>query len=240
MPTIDVAVDLTRREVVAFCKEFLNEPYLCYTEHGQHARFACRLYHAICEEERYQIVGGHRMCRVQKEYPTNMHLDRSRRQHWDVSLIARLPETSEGPVHYDHLPLATVVEFGLNCPQVHLKDDIERLSHPESNVHQGFIAHLYRLSVAKSRPTRRDLSPRSKKLQAADAIQPLLARTNIEIYLGVYDPTNENPSGLWRITAAEIAQVTPATPSAQAATIPEVQTAGEVSGENDSWRRTLP
>jgi hypothetical protein len=29
-----------------------------------------------------------------------MHLDRSRRQHWDVSLIARLPETPTGSVHY--------------------------------------------------------------------------------------------------------------------------------------------
>jgi hypothetical protein len=230
MPTNEVAVELTRREVVAFCKEFLKEPYLCYTEHGQHARFACQLYHALREDERYQMVGAHRMCRVQKEYPTNMHLDRSRRQHWDVSLIARWPETPAGPVHYDHLSLATVVEFGLNCTQMHLEDDIERLSHPDSNVHQGFIAHLYRLSVAKSRPTRRDLSPRSKQLRAADAIQPLLAGTNIEVYFGVYDPTNKNPTGLWRITAAEIAPITPATPPAEAATIPEDDAAVDVSG----------
>jgi hypothetical protein len=221
MPTNDEAVNLTRMELIAFCEEFLVHPYLCYTEHGQHARFACQLYHAIREEERYQLVGGHRMCRVQKEYPTNMHLDRSRRQHWDVSLIARLPETPAGSVHYDHLPLATVVEFGLNCPQAHLEDDIERLSHPDSNVHQAFIAHLFRLSVAKSRPTRRDLSPRSKKLRATDVIRQLLEGTNIEVYLGVYDPTNKNPNGLWWITAAKIAPITPATPPAEAATLPD-------------------
>jgi hypothetical protein len=108
----------------------------------------------------------------------------------------------------------------LNCSLIHVKDDIERLSHPDANVHQGFIAHLYRLSVAKARPTRRDLSPRSKKLQVANAIQPLLAGTTIEIYLGMYDPTNTHPTGLWQITATEIAPVTPPTP-ARGATIPE-------------------
>ena len=58
----EIAVDLTRRKVVAFCEEFLKDPYY---RAGQHARFACQLYHAIHKEERYQLVGGHRM----SEYP---------------------------------------------------------------------------------------------------------------------------------------------------------------------------
>jgi len=92
MPTNDEAANLTRTELVAFCKEFLDYPYLCYTEHGQHCRFAARLYEVIPAGERYQTLGGHRMCRVQKEYPTHMHLGKSRRPHWDMSLIAKAAE----------------------------------------------------------------------------------------------------------------------------------------------------
>jgi hypothetical protein len=40
MPTNNEAVNLTRTELVAFCEEFLEHPYLSYTEHGQHYRFA--------------------------------------------------------------------------------------------------------------------------------------------------------------------------------------------------------
>jgi len=125
------------------------------------------------------------------------------------------------PVAYDHLPLATVVEFGLNCDLGHLQDDIQRLSHPGSNMHQGFAAHLFRLSESQGRPSARDWSPHSRRFHAADVIQPLLAGTTIEVYLGVFDPTNMNPTGLWRITASEIVTLAPAGLSPEAASLPE-------------------
>lgn len=50
---------------------------------------------------------------------------------------------------YDHLPLAAVVEFGMNYDEDHVRNDIERLSHESSNVGQPLIAHLYRLDKGK-------------------------------------------------------------------------------------------
>jgi hypothetical protein len=224
MPTNHEAVTLTRTELIAFCEEFLAHPYLCYTEHGQHCRFASRLYQAIPAGERYQTLGGLRMCRVQKEYPTHKDLSKSRRQHWDVSLIAKAAELPRCQWPHDHLPLATVVEFGLNCDLDHLQDDIQRLSHRDSNVHQGFAAHLFRLSAPRERPSARDWSPNSRLLHAKEVIQPRLADTMIEVYLGVFDPTNTNPNGLWRITASKIVTLTSAGLPPEAASLPEDQT----------------
>ncbi len=223
MPTNDEATNLTRKELIAFCEEFLEHPYLCYTEHGQHCRFASRLYQAIPVGERYQTIGGLRMCRVQKEYPTHKDLSKPRRQHWDVSLIAKADEPPHCPA-YDHLPLATVVEFGLNCDLDHLKDDIKRLAHPDSNVLQAFVAHLFRLSAPRERPSARDLSPHSGRLHATDVIQPLLLGTTVEDYLGVFDRTNTKPTGLWRITASDIVTLAPAGLPPEAASLPENQT----------------
>ncbi len=183
--------------------------YLCYTEHGQHYRFASRLYQAIPEDERYQTIGGIRICRVQKEYPTHKDLSKSRRQHWDVSLIAKANELPLFQHPCDHFPLATVVEFGLNSDLKHLQNDIKRLAHADSNVHKGFAAHLFRLSAVNERPSARDWSPRSGRLHATDAIQPLLRGTTVEVYLGVFDSTNTIQTGLWRITANEIVTLAP-------------------------------
>jgi len=88
-------------------------------------------------------------------------------------------------------------------------------------MHQGFAAHLFRLSESQGRPSARDWSPHSRRFHAADVIQPLLAGTTIEVYLGVFDPTNMNPTGLWRITASEIVTLAPAGLSPEAASLPE-------------------
>lgn len=221
MPTNYDDVTLIRNELVAFCKEFLNHPYLCYTEHGQHCRFASHLYQAIPAAERYQTLGGFRMCRVQKEYPTHRDLSKSRRQHWDVSLIAKADELPRCQWPCDHIPLAAVVEFGLNCNLDHLQDDIQRLAHSDSNVFHGFAAHLFRLSAMRDRLSARDWSPHSQRLHAIDAIQPLLVGTTVEVYLGVFDPTNTNPTGLWRITASEIVTLAPEGLPPEAAILPE-------------------
>ena len=70
MPTNAEAVKLTRDELEGFCHEFLDHPYLCYTEHGLHSRFASRLYRAMPDGQQ-DLTVGYRICRVQKEYPTH-------------------------------------------------------------------------------------------------------------------------------------------------------------------------
>jgi hypothetical protein len=95
----------------------------------------------------------------------------------------------------------------------------KRLSHSESNVHQGFAVHLFRLSEHRIRHSARDCSPNTKRLRTAAAIQPLLAGTKVEVYLGVFDPSKRNASGLWFITATEFKALTRTAP------IPPVPTA---------------
>ena len=45
-----IVVEVMRDTLTAFCKEFVAQPYLDYTEHGQHARFFTRLYNALPRE----------------------------------------------------------------------------------------------------------------------------------------------------------------------------------------------
>jgi hypothetical protein len=78
-------VDLTRATIIAFCRDFLSRPYLCYTEHGLHALFFSRLYDALPSEERYTYCNDRQLCVLQKEYPTATKLGKSKRQHWDIS-----------------------------------------------------------------------------------------------------------------------------------------------------------
>src|SRR5262245_31346078 len=103
-----------RPTLIDFCKEFVDSPYLCYTEHGLHARFHERLYNAFSESERYTHCNGQQLCVVQKEYPTASRLGKSRRQHWDISVV-RTPVVPPARLNaFDYLPLTAVIEFGLN------------------------------------------------------------------------------------------------------------------------------
>jgi hypothetical protein len=68
MPSNNDLADITRATIVAFCKEFLSEPYLCYTEHGLHALFFTRLYMALPEALRYRRWNTNKVCTIQKEY----------------------------------------------------------------------------------------------------------------------------------------------------------------------------
>jgi len=70
-----------------FVLEFIANPYLCYTEHGQHARFYTMLYNALPAEQRYTKWGANTVCVIQKEYPTAGKLGKPQRQHWDVAVI---------------------------------------------------------------------------------------------------------------------------------------------------------
>ena len=96
-----------------FCADFVAAPYVCYTEHGQHAYFFALLYAALPESSRYVLFNGHRICVIQKEYPTATNLGRSQRQHWDISVI-KVPPPSANRTRYDYLPLQAAAEFGEN------------------------------------------------------------------------------------------------------------------------------
>jgi hypothetical protein len=137
-------VQIIRNTLIDFCLDFLRRPYLCYTEHGLHALFFTRLYGALASEERYSELDGQQFCVVQKEYPTAGNLGKSKRQHWDVSVIRHPVIVPTRTSAFDYLPLAAAIEFGLNCNSDHLVDDIQRLSHCKSNVQNGFIVHMHR------------------------------------------------------------------------------------------------
>src|SRR6266508_1418455 len=112
MPTNGEVLCLTRKTIIEFCKEFLLRPYLCYTEHGLHALFFARLYHALPMDARYTRCNGLELCVLQKEYPTAHNLGKSQRQHWDISLVKTPVNAPQRPCCFDYLPLAAVLEFG--------------------------------------------------------------------------------------------------------------------------------
>lgn len=202
-------VEIVRRTISEFCLEFIEEPYLCYTEHGLHALFFTKLFNAFPEDDRYVRWLGNQVCVVQKEYPTAEKLGKPRRQHWDISVIKKPPESqySALPQSYDRLKLAAVVEFGMNERKDHLIDDIERVCHHDANLENGFVVHLYRLSKPGARYSNRDGSPKSNHLLSRDDIRGAVSDKPVEVYYGVYDSTGEHPSGLWLIKQGEIIPV---------------------------------
>ena len=193
-------ITIIRQEVEDFCTSFVENPYLSYTEHGQHALFFHRLLGAIPEERRYDCWCGQKVCVVQKEYPTAGKLGKSRRQHWDIAIL-KTPAASnwEGPDSYDYLDLEAVVEFGMNADIDHLRDDIERVSHQDRNADTGFVIHLHRLSTPGAQFSGRDQSPSSKKIVSVDDISPLIAGECMNVYYGMADLTGCHKSGLWLI-----------------------------------------
>ena len=203
MLTAQKAADLTEKTLAEFCKEFIRDPYLCYTEHGLHALFFARLYNAFPEECRYFDFEGRKVCVIQKEYPTHHHLGRSRRQHWDISVIKTpIPEPVCKPA-YDHFHLAAVVEFGMNCGQGHLLDDIERLTHPEANLYRPFLVHLDRFSDGALHVSDRDWNSRyTSRLKMETVATMLVGHPDLYVLYGIVDQNDPNSKGLWRITSS--------------------------------------
>jgi len=80
-------IAVVRKTVVDFCKDFIQDPYLCYTEHGQHALFYTMLYNALPPDQRTATWEGRSICLLQKEYPTAGKLGKPTRQHWDIALL---------------------------------------------------------------------------------------------------------------------------------------------------------
>jgi hypothetical protein len=203
--------DVIRKAIQDFCLEFYEHPYLCYTEHGQHALFYSMLYNALPPEQRYAEWQGKRICVIQKEYPTAGNLGKPQRQHWDISVIKTPLECLAGTSRYsyDCLKLAAAIEFGLNECLEHLLDDVNRISHADANVEHGFIVHLYRLSKAGAKFSSRDWSPLAKRIASVEDIAQLTIDKKVEIYYGMADSTGKHTSGVWLIKQGEMTQINP-------------------------------
>lgn len=175
--------------IVQFCKEFIDNPYNCYTEHGQHALFYAMLkknyeQNSIQTDHSYNEIGKGNVSIIQKEYPTFDDLGKPRRQNWDIALIKtpfepgvdKIGSVKEPP--YDYLQLDAVVEFGLNENIEHLVDDFLRVSHPLANTDNGYIVHLYRLSGAGKQNSGRDWSPNAKDINDWIVTQKMIPLLN--------------------------------------------------------------
>lgn len=200
--------DIVKETIRNFCLEFLQSPYLCYTEHGLHALFYCRLYLKIPENKRNIQWNGMEVCIIQKEYPTADKLDKSKRQHWDIAVLQSSAQSVPNKIHpYDYFKLYSAIEFGMNADKDHLKEDIRRLSHQNSYVEYKYIVHLYRISGPKPKVSNRDWSPRSKQILTPDDVFNLVKETDIDIYFGVADITSNHESGLWLINKNGITKI---------------------------------
>jgi hypothetical protein len=193
-------LETIRETIDEFCLDFVAHPYLCYTEHGQHALFYTKLYNRISKKQRYITYKHQRVCIIQKEYPTAGKLGKPQRQHWDIAV---LNPSQEGAPHkvlsYDYLKLFAVIEFGMNESQEHLQDDIQRLYHPDANLVYSFIVHLYRLSESGNLFSGRDWSSKSHQIMAVKDIRLLSASKPVEIYMALTDSTRRYSPGAWHI-----------------------------------------
>jgi hypothetical protein len=192
-----------------FCLEFIEHPYLCYTEHGLHALLYARLYNALWEDERFADHERRKVCVLQKEYPTAHDLGKPKRQHWDLAVIQTpLESTAEGDQPaYDYLRLAAAVEVGLNEPEEHLREDIRRLYHEKANIDHGFVLHLHRLSKPGALISSRDWSYNSPRILSVERAKDILeeqaseaaAEREVEILYAVTGETGEHEAGVWLI-----------------------------------------
>lgn len=141
-------------------------------------------------------MGREKVSVVQKEYPTAGTLGKSRRQNRDISLIKSpiSAPCAKTPL-YDYLRLGRAIEFGLNATREHLEDDIGRLSHSDSNVENGIVVHLYRLSEDKSN---RDLSPNTGQLVSPEDMLRMVRGTAIEAYCALSGSSGRHGSCAYR------------------------------------------
>ena len=198
-------IDIVKQTIINFCKEFINHPYLCYTEHGQHALFYSMLLQALPVSERYAYWQDKKVCVVQKEYPTAGKLGKPQRQHWDIALLKTpLMSIKTDSNSFDYLNLLAVVEFGMNEAAEHLIDDIARLDHEEAHVDHGFIVHLYRLSQPGNRFSNRDWSPNSPRILSVEKVKQISSGKPIEIIYALVDDTGQHQSGIWSINQGKM------------------------------------
>lgn len=193
-------IDLIRKTINEFCQEFIRNPYICYTEHGQHALFYSMLLHSLPESQRFLSWENQKICVIQKEYPTAGKLGKPQRQHWDIAILKSPAESvHSGPGSFDYLKLYAAIEFGMNESEEHLKDDINRLCDKGSNIEHRFIVHLYRLSESGARFSGRDWSSKSQRILNTEYITKISQGKPVEIYLGLSDSSGRLKSGYSRI-----------------------------------------
>ncbi len=192
-------LDIVRQVIVEFCHAFVEHPYLCYTEHGQHALFYTQFYNALPPEQRYTTWQGQKIGVIQKEYPIAGDLDKPRRQHWDIAVLKTPPESLTTESAYDYLKLAAVIEFGMNESKPHLVEDLRRLRHRDANLSQGFIVHLYRLSKPGNLFSKRDWTSGSKRILSPQEVAELAADKPVEVYYALADSTGCYAPGVWGI-----------------------------------------
>jgi hypothetical protein len=196
-----------RETIIAFCLEFIQNPYLCYTEHGQHAQFYSMLFNALSDQQRYITWQDKKVCVLQKEYPTAGKLGKPQRQHWDIAVLKNPPESMAIKSSYDYLKLFAAIEFGMNEGEEHLIDDIERLCHSEANLEHRFVVHLYRLSTGGRMFSGRDWSPNSKLILNPEQVQGILGISPVEIFYGLADSTGAFQSGVWNIKDGVVSKI---------------------------------
>lgn len=202
-------LDLVRRITRQFVLEFIDDPYLCYTEHGLHALFFTYLFNALSPNRRFTTWNHKKVSVIQKEYPTAGNLGKPQRQHWDIAVIKTPPSSiiASGKHPFDYLRLSTIVEFGMNESEEHLVDDIDRICHPDSNVDLGIIVHLYRLSKSGAKLSGRDWPAKSKRILTKEDIAMIGRDRPVEIYFGLSDSTGTYKSGAWLIYNNSIEQL---------------------------------
>jgi hypothetical protein len=166
------------------------------------------LFNALPAAQRYTTWQDRKICVLQKEYPTAANLGKPQRQHWDIAVIRTPPESIiDGSGSFDYLKLAAGVEFGMNEPEDHLLDDIERLCHQDANLDQGFVVHLYRLSEPDAKFSNRDWSPKSPRILSGERIAEIVGGRPVDIYYGVHDSTDQHTSGVWLIRQGAISSL---------------------------------
>ncbi len=149
-----------------FCREFLDEPYLCYTEHGWHAYF----YHFFIT--RWQEYGNSitakmpcvkDICIIQKEFPTLSKLIfTTKRQHWDIAILDESGGTTttvndlsnKQLKEQESQKLFAAIEFGMNADKNHFDQDLKRLKHKDALGKQfeyGYVVNLVRIGDISGR-----------------------------------------------------------------------------------------
>lgn len=202
-------LEFIHQVVKQFTLDFVNNPYVCYTEHGQHALFYSMLYKVLPAKKLFTTWNNQKVCVIQKEYPTAGKLGKPQRQHWDIAVI-KTPPTSinEGRLKsFDYLRLSAVIEFGMNESEEHLIDDIERICHVDSNLEQGLLIHLYRLSKPGAHYSGRDWSSKYRQIISKERVRDISLGKTVDIYYGMYDITNKYETGAWVINNGNVVRL---------------------------------
>ena len=145
-------INSTRNFVRKFCKDFITNPYSCYTEHSFHALFYQRFLKDIKPKFKKHYRAG-KVYLIQKEYRTATDFGESKKSHWDIAVLDKNAKnfTKHKYNNYDDLKLLTAIEFGLNATKAHLIRDIYRLCHACANLTNGIVIHLQRISGKNSK-----------------------------------------------------------------------------------------